>query len=384
IALGFRESKSGDDHGGPYPYSVTRTEGDRTTHTTYEGDGHSVQTGDETGRSWIEITVPDRSGDGSSSVQFGTQTAPHGTYIDYTVNTHVHADGSSDWSRTERNPVNGDRETGYGAADAEGNRSYTLRDEHADGSVTVVTRTVDKNGNGTEHVTTVDAQGNVIQDWTVQVVNGVALTGSAATPAATPVATADDPEEPDEPDDADKSDEDNDDTDDNDDDEDDGTNDGDGTDDGGGDSGRSPDDGGSDDGRPGIPWGKLGHGGKIGDFLAGLDRLTGAGGGDDDDNGTAPELGRRRIAGLTGEVRLGATGGTGGGGADETGWGDGGEGFRGVPLVGGAFSPPPRGADDSGWGDLTDPRALVALVGTFAAATARLANAGPLLRAAAR
>jgi hypothetical protein len=67
-----------------------------------------------------------------------------------------------------------------------------------------------------------------------------------------------------------------------------------------------------------------------------------------------------------------------GGGADDTGWGNGGEGFRGFPLVSGGVDTRPQGADDSGWGDTNDPRALVAMVASLGIAAGSLARSGAL------
>ncbi|MGH7843241.1 MAG: hypothetical protein ACREQT_17195, partial [Candidatus Binataceae bacterium] len=170
-------------------HTVIKTEDGVTTYTTDEGDGHSVQTGSGPGISWIRITVSGQAegsilqqAEGDSHwVEMGTQGvspttgSPGGSFSDYTINGVSHADGSSSFSRTDTNPTTGDKETTFGGTDAEGNFSYSSSIEHADGSATIVTRSLDKDGNGTEHVTDVDAQGNITGDQTNDVKGGTTV-----------------------------------------------------------------------------------------------------------------------------------------------------------------------------------------------------------------
>ncbi len=364
------------------------------------------------GITWLRITVPGKADGDSGWVEFGTQSnppsaaAPSGSTSDYTVNGQSNADGSSSFSRTDKNPTTGDKETTFGGKDADGNFSYSSSIEHADGSVTLVTRSVDANGNGTEHVTDVDAKGNTTRDQTLDVKGGVTVVpgpgapggpsagndgpgdaggspgngpvasggpADTASPGAggpgagdSPGTSAADPNNPGQPDSPDAPDN--------------GGGGGGGA--GGGASGMGSDDG-TDDRAPGIPWGKIGHRG--GDSLDGVfsGARDGGSGGDGGEEGTAADRNEGWLRQLIGEIDgpgSGAgSGGGSGGGADETGWGSG-EGPVGRPLVSGSYSPPPPSADETGWGDTNNPRALTALVATFAQATAALARSATMVK----
>ncbi len=371
---------TGGGASGGQPKAVIRGEGINKTYTWDEGEGYSSQVGtsDQGGvfTSWITITVPGKNGDSSSWVEMGTETHG-GTQTEYTINGTSHADGSSEFSRVSHDNL-GDRETTFGGTDKEGNSSYSERTEHADGSVTLVTRTVDKHGNGQEHVTTVDANGNVTSDGTIPVVGG--QTGGAAgsggtpgggTPAGAPPSNEGDEENKDKDDDKDKED-------DKDKDDDKDPNDPaepdqpDAPDDGGDKGGGRPsDEGGGGDEAPPRPWEGTGHrhGDIFSELLNGL--RSGFVAGDEDG---ALGFGIDEWLGELGD-ELGRAGG-----ADETGWG-GGEGPGSQVMISGTLSVPRAGADDSGWGDLTDPRALVAYVSALAEVTSPLAGAANLAKA---
>jgi hypothetical protein len=394
---GSVETGSGENSGSVK--AVIKTEGGVTTYTWDEGEGHSVQTGDGPGITWLKITVPGKEKEGDSRwVEMGTETvppsagSPGGSSADYTVNGVSHADGSSSFSRVSNDPTTGDKETTFGGTDVDGNRSYSSSIEHADGSVTLVTRTVDKNGDGTEHVTTVDAQGNTTKDQTFDVKGGSTVpsgggsdpsggssgdnsgsgpsggysgdnsgsggsgndhpTGSGASPDSGSGDSGTDPNSPSEPDSPDS------------------------PDSGGGESGMGSDDG-TDDRAPGVPWGKIGHkgGDSLDDLFSGI--RGGGTGGDDGEEGGAAERNEQWLRQLVGEIHDAGTGG-GGDGADETGWGSG-EGPRGIPLISSAYTPPPPSSNETGWGDLNNPRALTALVAAFANAAAGLAGSRNLI-----
>ena len=110
-------------------HAVIKTEGGITTYTTDEGEGHSVQTGSGPGITWIKITVPGESvgkAEGDSVwVEFGSETEPGGTVTDFTTSGVSHADGSSSFQRTDKNPTTGDKGETFGSKDSEGNFSYS-------------------------------------------------------------------------------------------------------------------------------------------------------------------------------------------------------------------------------------------------------------------
>jgi hypothetical protein len=370
--------------------------GGGNTRTFPQKDGHVIETGSDSSGSWVKDTGPEDANGDSYWTEIGTQNNPNSPTgkSDYTINGVTHQDGSSSSERHDTNPITGEVESTFTNTDKDKNSSWSSSETNPNGTVTIVTHTVDANKNGTEHVTVVDPQGNVIKDET-SIVQGGVVQPTGATPggpgapgaATPPTNTPTDPDEPAEPEDPD--DDDPDDPDDPDDDDPDDADDPDEPDspddggDGGGEMGNP--DGPDDDGRPGIPWGKIGHrGGDFDDGFAGL-RGLGSGGGDDDEATTPGRVDAWR-EGLGREIGGAAGGGAGGGGgADETGWGNGGEGFRGVPLVAGSGRAlPPGAADDSGWGDLNDPRALVAFIQSFSTASAALARSGALASAVKR
>ncbi|MFL6675835.1 MAG: hypothetical protein ACJ8LG_21405 [Massilia sp.] len=361
-------------------------------HVTDEGDGHQVEHGDAPGRTWLKITVPGKAPGDTQWVVFGTETtaptpsSPGGSSADYTIGGKTGKDGSKSFSRTSTDNGNGDKETTFGSTDADGNFSYSQSIEHADGSVTLVTRSVDKAGNGTEHVTEVDALGNETGDETYVIQNGRTVDGTGGQPTSDSggqpgdnsgsgpsdnsgsgpsdnsgndsngVTASDDsdsdPNNPDEPDTPDAPD-----------------SDGTGT-------GMPSDDGSGDDGAPRHPLGKIGraHSDVLGELFEGI-RSGRGDDGDDGDNRDAALRNDEWILQLTEEL-LGAGSGT---GADDSGWG-GGEGPREPPAFRGTLAAPAHGADDSGWGDVTDPRVLVGVVANFATAAVGMAGSRTLLQ----